>query len=237
MNKNRVAASLALLAVLALGAGCNDDNPTSPTKSTTQQARVRVLHASPDAPNVDVLVDGAVVLNNVPFKGYSAYLSVPAGARNFKVRATANPSLVVIDVTPTLAANKDYTVIARNMVSTIEPWLLTDNNASPASGKIKVRLVHSAPGAPTVDIYITAPGADITAATPTLAGVPYAAASDYLEVPAGTYQVRITPAGSKTVALDSGSLTITAGQIRTAVAVDAVGGGAPFGAVVLPDKN
>lgn len=237
MNKQGISASLALLALLAFGAGCNNDDPASPTKSATQQARVRVLHASPDAPNVDVLVDGTVVLNNVPFKGYSNYLSVPAGARNFKVRATTDPSVVVIDVTPTLAANKDYTVIARNQVATIEPWLLTDNNTAPASGKIKVRLVHGAPGAPTVDIYITAPGADLAMATPTLAGIPYAAASGYLEVPAGTYQVRITPAGTKTVALDSGALTITAGQIRTAVAVDAVGGGAPFGAVVLPDKN
>lgn len=233
--KNRSIAAVALLALLAFSAGCDDDNPTSPPAA--QQARVRVLHASPDAPNVDVLVDGAVVLNDVPFGAYSNYLSVPAGARNFKVRATANPTAVVIDVTPTLAANKDYTVIARNMLSSIEPWLLTDNNAAPASGNIKVRLVHAAPGAPTVDIYITAPGADLATATPTLAGVPYAVASDYLEVPAGTYQVRITPENTKTVAIDSGALTIDAGQIRTAVALDAVGGGAPFGAVVLPDRN
>lgn len=235
MKKRSITVAAALLALLAFGAGCNDDDPTSPP--VTQQARVRVLHASPDAPNVDVLVDGTVVLNNVPFKGYSSYLSVPTGARNFKVRATADPSVVVIDVTPTLAANKYYTVIARNPLSTIEPWLLIDNNTAPASGKIKVRLVHGAPGAPTVDIYITAPGADLATATPTLAGVPYAVASDYLEVAAGTYQVRVTPENTKTVAIDSGALTLNAGQIRTAVAVDAVGGGAPFGAVVLPDRN
>jgi hypothetical protein len=235
MKTRSLTAAMTLLAMLALGAGCDDDDPTSPPP--TQQSRVRVLHASPDAPNVDVLVDGAVVLNNVPFKGYSNYLSVPAGARNFKVRATADPSVVVIDVTPALAANKDYTVIARNPLSTIEPWLLTDNNASPATGNIKVRLVHGAPAAPTVDIYVTAPGADLATATPTLAGVPYAIASGYLEVPAGTYQVRVTPENTKTVAIDSGALTLNAGQIRTAVAVDAVGGGAPFGAVVLPDRN
>ncbi|HET6463571.1 MAG TPA: DUF4397 domain-containing protein [Candidatus Krumholzibacteria bacterium] len=236
MKNRSIAAALTLLALMAFGAGCNDDdNPTSPPAA--QSARVRVLHASPDAPNVDVLVDGTVVLNDVPFKTFSSYLSVPAGARNFKVRATADPSVVVIDVTPTLAANKDYTVIARNPLSTIEPWLLTDNNTAPASGKIKVRLVHAAPGAPTVDIYITAPGADLATATPTLAGVPYGVASDYLEVPAGTYQVRVTPENTKTVAIDSGALTLNAGQIRTAVAVDAVGGGAPFGAVVLPDRN
>jgi hypothetical protein len=39
------------------------------------------------------------------------------------------------------------------------------------------------------------------------------------------------------VAIDSGALTLTAGQIRTAVALDNTGGGGPFGAVVLPDRN
>jgi hypothetical protein len=227
-------ASLALSAALVFGAGCDDDPVTPPA---AQEARVRVLHASPDAPAVDVLVDGQVALTNVPYKGFSQYLTVPAGARNFKVRATSNPSLVVIDVTPTLAANTEYTVIARNLVATIEPWLLTDDNAVPASGQIKLRLVHAAPGAPTVDIFITAPGADLSTAVPTLSDVPYAVASGYLAVPAGTYQVRICPANTTTVAIDSGALTLTAGQIRTAVAVDAPNGGAPFGAVLMPDLN
>ena len=227
-------AILAVMSLLALTAGCSDDS-TSP--QPVAQARVRVLHASPDAPAVDVLVDGNVALTNVPFAASSSYLSVPAGAHNFKVRATADPSVVVIDVTPTLAAGTDYTVIARNRLSSIEPWLLTDNNAAPMSGQIKLRVVHAAPGAPTVDVYVTAPGAALATAMPTLAGVPYAAASDYLAGPAGAYRVRVCPAGTTTVAIDSGPLTLASGQIRTAVAIDAPGGGAPFGAVVLTDRN
>jgi subtilisin family serine protease len=37
-------------------------------------ARVRVVHASPDAPAVDILVNGAVALSNVPFTAVSDYL-------------------------------------------------------------------------------------------------------------------------------------------------------------------
>lgn len=234
MKSRNARVTLALAALLAFGAGCDDDNsPVSPQPT----ANLRILHASPDAPAVDVLVDGQVVAANVPYKAYSQYLSVSAGARNIKVRATANPGLVVIDVTPSLDANTDYTVIARNLVATIEPWLLVDDNAAPSAGQIKLRLVHAAPGAPTVDIFVTAPAADLSTATPTLTDVPYAAASNYLAVPAGTYRVRICPANTTTVAIDSGALTLAAGQIRTAVAVDSPSGGSPFGAVVLPDRN
>jgi len=230
--KNRIFQGLALVATALTFAGCSDDDTTAPA----QNARVRVLHASPDAPNVDVLVDNQVVLTNVPFKTASDYLSVPAGARNLKVRVTGT-STIAIDVTPSLTASTDYTVIARGLVANIATLLLTDDNTPPTAGNVKVRLVHGAPSAPNVDIYVTAPGADINTATPTLTNVPFAAASSYLTVPAGSYRVRITPAGTKTVAIDTGTLTLAAGQIRTGVAVDAVGGGAPFSAVLLADRN
>ena len=61
--------------------------------------------------------------------------------------------------------------------------------------------------------------------------------ADYLEVPAGDYQVRIAPAGTTDVVIDSGVLSLAAGQVRTAIAVEAVGGGAPFDLLLLSDLN
>src|SRR6185295_1315945 len=106
-----IPALVALAALVFVGACSDDDDPVAPA---TSNAYVRVLHASPDAPNVDVLVDGTVVLTDVPYQSFSSYLTVPAGARNFKVRATASPSTVVINVTPTLTKNNYYTVVARD---------------------------------------------------------------------------------------------------------------------------
>jgi hypothetical protein len=224
--------ALTLVATLAVSACDDDDDVTAP--STT--AQLRVVHASPDAPNVDVLVDNAAALTNVAYKGASNYLPVPSGSRNLKVRATGTTT-VVIDQTATLNQSTAYTVLATGRVASIAPLLLTDDQASPAAGNIRLRLVHASPTAGNVDIYVTATTADITTATPTLANVAFRAASNYLEAPAGTYRVRITPAGTKTVAIDVNNVALTAGQVRTAVAVDAPGGGAPLGAILLADKN
>ena len=222
---------LTVAAFLGLSiAGCDDD-PTEPAPV----ARLRAIHASPDAPAVDIYVDGARVAANVPYKATTDYLEVPAGGRNVQVRA-AGTTTTVIDANVTLTAGGDYTVLAAGRLATIAPLVLSDTNTAPAAGNVRVRLVHSAPTAGMVDIYVTAPNAEIAAIAPTLAGVPFRGFSPYLNVPAGSYRVRVTPAGSKTVAIDSGTLTLTTGQIRTGVALDNTGGGALFTAEVYADN-
>ena len=224
---------LALALLFATTATACDDTETTEPVATAQ---LRVVHASPDAPNVDVLVDGAVALTNVPYKTASAYLDAPVGARNLRVRPTGTTT-VVIDANADLAAGRAYTVLATGRVASLAPLVLQDDLAAPAAGNVKLRLVHAAPGAGNVDIYVTAPTTDLATATPTLANVAFRAASAYLEVPAGTYRVRITPVGTKTVAIDVNNVALASGQIRTAVAVDATGGGTPLGAILLSDRN
>ncbi|HEX8924858.1 MAG TPA: DUF4397 domain-containing protein [Terriglobales bacterium] len=225
MRKLLVSLAVSLSLVL-FTVGCGDD-PT---------ARLRVVHASPDAPSVDVFVNGSSVLQNVAYETASSYLKVKAGTDKIEVKPTGS-NTAVISASPDLMSKKDYTVLAVNYVSSIEPLLLTDDNTPPASGNVKVRIVHAAPSAPAVDVYVTAPGADLLTATPVLTNVSFKGISSYLSVPAGSYEVRVTVAGTKTVAIDSGSVSLAAGQIRTAVALDAPGGGAPFSAIVLPDLN
>jgi len=138
-----------LLAVSAVTAACSDDDNTGPTPDG--EARVRVVHASPDAPDVDVLVDDATVLSDVPYLAASDYLAVPAGDRNVKVNA-AGTTTTVIDADVSLMDGTDYTVIASGLAADIEPLVLVDDNSAPAAGNVKVRAVHGAPSAPTVDL-------------------------------------------------------------------------------------
>jgi hypothetical protein len=211
-------------------------DPAAPTlELTDRRAFVRVVHASPDAPNVDVLVDGAVALSGVPFRAASGYLEVDGGGRRVQVNP-ANTTTSVIDATLPLDATRAYTVLAVDRVSMIGALVLQDDRSAPAAGNVKVRLVHAAPSAGLVDIYVTAPDASLASAAPTLAGVDFKDASGYLEVPAGSYRVRITLAGTKTVAIDTGALALAAGTVATGVAVDPLPNTSAFGALLLTDR-
>lgn len=223
---------LALAGVAVLGlAACSDDDSTGPAAT----AQVRVVHASPNAPNVDVLVDDATALTNVPFRASSAFLDVSAGSRRLRVRA-AGTATTVIDATVPFDAQRAYTVLATGLVAGIQPLVVVDTLTAPATGQVKVRVIHGAPAAGGVDVYVTAPGASLAGSTPVLTNVPFRGVSGYLTVPAGQYQIRVTPTGTSTVAIDA-TVTFTAGQIRTIVATDAPGGGAPLAPVVLADRN
>ena len=200
---------------------------------------VRVIHASPDAPSVDVIVNNDTanpVLSGVPYTAFSGYLALPPATYNFKVTPENNPGVVVIDADLEPEAGALYSVYATDVLSAITPLVLVDDNR-PVATEAKVRIVHLAPGAGLVDIYVTAPGADIGVAEPAITGFEFGAETGYLSLAAGSYDVTVTAAGTKTAAIGPATLALENGGVYTVAARDATGGGAPFGVILLDDFN
>lgn len=199
---------------------------------------VRVVHTCSDAPAVDVLANGNMVFQGLKFKSYTEYTPVPPGTYSFQLNVSGTSTNALSTGPVTLGSGHAYTVYAvgRLASGTLNVMITGDDVDAPRQGNVKVRVVHAASTAPTVDVYATAPYAPL-AATPALSGVPFPLAGPALEVPAGVYQARVTVAGTKTVAIDSGRLPLTAGSLRTVVAVDPVTPGGPFELLILPDLN
>jgi hypothetical protein len=223
--------ALFLLAAAALSAACSNDDNTG----LEGQGRLRIVHVSPDASNLDVVLDGDTVAD-LAYRGSSDYIQLTAGGHVMQISET-NTTLALIDQDVTVADGADYTVIVGNTLAHIQALVLTDNNNTPPAGTIRVRAVHGAPGAPAVDVYVTDPGADATLASPAASNVTFGQALPYFDAIAGTYEVRVTPTGTKDVIIDSGAFTLENGQVRTVIAVDAAGGGEPFDFLVLNDLN
>jgi Domain of unknown function (DUF4397) len=188
------------------------------------EAFVRVIHASPDAPNVDVWVDGEIVLSDVPFTAVSDYLAVPAGTYNVQVTATGETD-PVIDADLTFDAGTSYTVAAIGSLADISATVLTDDRST-ASGQAKLRVFHASPSAPaSVDVAVTD--------GPTLvSGLAYPEATDYLTVDPGTYPLEIRAAGETDAALTL-EATLMAGENYTAIAMD--GGAAGVQVIVATE--
>lgn len=188
-----VAASLALVVAAPVGA--------------SSTAMVRVLHASPDAPAVDVYLDGTKVsaLTDVPFGVISGYLAVPAGAHNVKVYATGTTTNPVIDADVTLTAGQKYTIAATGALATITAQVITDS-PTPSCSTAQVRVVHFSADAPAVDIATTGS----TPAQALIKSLTYPNATAYLGLPPGTYDLEVRLAGTTTVALPLPGVKIAA---------------------------
>jgi hypothetical protein len=91
------------------------DDLTAPAAG---KAHVRFIHLSPNAPAVDVALDGgAVVFGNTAFKASTAFTPLDAGTYDLEVRV-AGTSTVALDLDPiTLQAGKIYTVFAKGFLT------------------------------------------------------------------------------------------------------------------------
>ena len=221
-----------LVAVLTLFMfSCDKDDDVEPG-----QAQVMVVHASPNAPAVDVRVNNAVALSNVAYPANSNYLAVNAGSTNIKVSPTSTTTNV-IDATVDLNANTNYSVFAIDSVNKIKAAVVSDNLATPASGKAHVRFFHFSANAPAVDIAV-AGGPVLFSNRSFNDQSSNASVANFTPLDAGTYNLEVRVAGTSTVALAVPGVVLTAGKIYTVFAKGFLGGtGAQaLGAQVIVNK-
>jgi hypothetical protein len=190
--------------------GCSDEETPVTPVNTPSNSLVKVIHASPDAPGVDLLVDNTVAGTNLTFPNNTGYLTVNSGTRNIKVNVTGTMT-TVIEANVDFMQNKNYSVFAVNSVSNIEPLLVEDDLTVPAQGKAHVRFIHLSPDAPAVDITLTD-------GTIVFGNKSFKEFTAFTPLDAGTYDLQVRVAGTPTVALDLPGITLEAGKIYTVFA-------------------
>ncbi len=183
-------------AVFAKGEHEDDERPTdddAADEPAAVSAAVRVAHFSPDAPNVDVLVDDEQVLADVPYGAVSPYLELEPGTYTVAITAAGDPEAVVfedeVDVAEGFAT---IAAIGELEAETFRPEILVDAEPLPEDAEADAafaRVAHFSPDAPAVDIYADE--------EPLVEGVEFEDVSEYLAVPAGAYALSVRPAGEE----------------------------------------
>lgn len=220
-------AAASVFSALLAGCGSSSDTPMN--------SYLRITHASPDAPKVDVWLDGEKALQGVDYQQSSGKLMVPAGVHTVQIEAIlpdGTTATVLPETSLDLMENTEYNVVATGKAALLgqgEPTsfmpAISTRDVSVIDG-VRVQAIHAAPDAPTVDVFITAPNTDLMGVAPFADDLAFSMASNAVEVPAGDYQIRITDANDPmTVYYDSGSVTVPEGADWVAVATQNVGAG------------
>jgi hypothetical protein len=186
-KKIRWVALAAILPLVTLPtAACDDEDNDAPDPGTAQ---LRVVHLSPDAPAVDVWVDGeARAVESLAFGEGTDYLTLDVASYDFAVSAagtSAAESVLDIDAV-SLSKDERYTVVAFDSLSSIQALLLEEDTMGVGSGDIRIRAIHTAVGVGEVDIWNIPESGD---PAPLYEDVGFGVAGAYLDLPAAAYTI------------------------------------------------
>lgn len=196
-------------------------------------AELRVVNAGADFGPVDVYLNGDPAIEALDYSQATEYLELPPGEYELLLTPAGEPpNGALIDAMVTLEPGRPHTVVAIGPTQEADIVVLLDDHTPPADGMSKISLVN-----------VTTDGIDIDLAlsdgsTP-IALVPFADASEYVELDAGEYDVSVRAVNSanEIVAIPGfqaeagNSYSIfamgTAADYRGVVFIDALANGQP----------
>jgi len=153
---------------------------------TPDDACVRVIHASPDAPAVDIYVNGSKVIENLAYGAGTDFAALPSG-NDREIQIVSTGSTVddaIFDTKVDLGPGKAYDVVAVGMADDLDAVVENVDLSAVPEGQARVRMIHAAPDVDGVDVVVT-DGPDL------FTGVDFKDTTDYQTIDAGTYDLQV----------------------------------------------
>ncbi len=197
---------------------------------------IRAINLSDDLASADVYLSGTQKLFSSLTPGaLSSYASVSANTYTLNVNSAGN-SAALFTGSYTLSGGAHYTAVVWGPQASLHVTTLPedDDTTQIGAGNTRVRMFNATSTTGTLDVYLTTPGADLTVSTPTQGALTSGSLSGFREIPAGTYELRVTGKGNPAdVRLDIPSVTFTAAQYETIVLTAGSGGALVNGTMVV----
>ncbi len=182
---------------------------------------IRVLHASPDAPPVDVYVNDSIIARGLSYRNFTEYLPFQPGTYNMKVYQAGSKSIPVIDTSLNIPGNSILTVAAAGRLDNIELLPVSDKPAFINPDKVNIKFANLSPDAPIVDVILSD-------GTVLFRNVPFRGITEYMTVNPGTYTLQLKAVGSNDVVLTVPNQKFSGGRVYSAYAAGLVKGGPPL---------
>ncbi|WP_254533480.1 DUF4397 domain-containing protein [Natrinema gelatinilyticum] len=194
-------------------ASSNNETDDQPTDT---QVRSRSAHLSPDAPNIDVYVDGERVREGISYRTVTEYRDLGPGTYTIQVvPAGEDPAGAVLEETAEIGDGDSTLAVIGEVAAENQPLqalVLEDDNSPVDPGTARVRVLHASPDAPAVDVVAGENGDAL------FENVAFGE-SGYIEVPEGEYTLVIYPAGDREASVFEIDVSLAGGAVYSAFAV------------------
>ena len=155
---------------------------------------VRVFHAAPQAPNVDVYVNDQMVFSNLAFGDFTRYVYLDEGEYNVSVYLAGQKDRPVINQMVDVPSQQIFTIAATGNLDNLGLLVIPDKvSKSPSQNYSSVRVIHLSTNAPGVDILVDG--------DTLFEDISFGEGTDYVDLNPGTYNVNVVLNTDKSVVL------------------------------------
>ena len=115
---------------------------------------VRILHAVPKAPNVDVYLNGSLLTSNLAFGKISKYTVLSPGEYEFQLFRAGTYDKPLLTQTVQLIANANYTVSIVTLANALYLFRLKDDNVPVTKSQAFLRFINLSSNAPLLSLAL-----------------------------------------------------------------------------------
>ncbi|MFN8590697.1 MAG: DUF4397 domain-containing protein [Thermomicrobiales bacterium] len=160
-------------------------------EGTGEDACIRLVHAAPDAPPVDVYLNDTTIAQNLAYGTATEYVAAPSGDdRAVRVAATGTPvEQAIIDSNLHFDPGQAYEILVTGAADNLELTITGTDLRPVPEGQARLRLIHASPDSGSVNLGVKGQEEDL------FSGVNFRDATDYVVLDAGDYPLEIRPGG------------------------------------------
>ncbi|MCI8342019.1 MAG: DUF4397 domain-containing protein [Firmicutes bacterium] len=196
-------------------------------KPDFEKAYLRFMHALPSDPplNVDIYLNGKLVVKNLKFEDFTEYITVKAGAYTVQVFPTGNHLDQLVDMRIVLSDEEIATAAVIGTADEVEVEVFSDVQRPIDPDCAAMRFINLSPDSGGVNIYIDD--------TPVVYDLQFMEVTNYLSLLPGRHTMKVEIDSSKEIVVSHPNMVLKGGYFYTTYVVG-LAYGRPYIEVLIP---
>lgn len=192
------------------------------------ETSVRILHAVPNAPNVDVYLNGSLITSNLAFGKISKYSQLSSGEYEFQLFKASTYDKPLLSQNVQLIANANYTASIVALSNNLYLFRLKDDNIPATKSQAFLRFINLSSNSPLLSLALPNSVTLFNEAE-------YLEATGYYPLSSGIFNFEILLGSSQTATKYIKNITLDGGKFYTIYIIGLFRNKPPLGYLFVND--
>lgn len=191
---------------------------------------LRLFHAVPGAPSVDVYANNSLMASGLPYKGFTEYLQIVPATYHIQVFRAGTTGPVLLDTLVEVPGQSINTAAVVGTPSSMSVRTFFETVVQIPPGQLYLRFANLVADGPDMDLVLSN-------GTELFGDVSFGMATNYTQIPAGTYVFHIQQSGTDRRLLYVPNIQLQPGRFYTIYTVGRMDGTVPLQVLIPLDGN